>query len=452
MLRSRRSLASAVVLAAAAVVLGLFAGSATAGHASPPAPTTCTSNPTICTWDGQQGLPLQQQCDAQNDPYGLNQPYLLWIFTTGGKNITGAATLTLGGTGSGSYVGTAHGKEFHFVTPYFTPNSSLTATVSYGGDLGNAQLTISHGCIGPAPPDTTPPSCALIGSTTYTNSTEKSSITVTLQDSGSGIQSVLATGSNDTIVTSPFTAPTTNPVTVTASKTIQGQSATLKIVVSDAAGNQTTCDPVLRAGHRVTAHSSTTKLRGVSDHFGGLQIHLSSAVLNFGATSPLTLSGRVRNVPAGTRVAILSQAAGFIGLSQIASVTTDAAGRYSYRFHPAVGAYYAVSVRGLVSPSLRIKVQPQVKLERTASGHYRVDVTTTNPLFLTGKKVSLQELRSHRWVTIASTRLAKNSTDTGPAVISSGTFTARQAAGHRLRAVVAGTASYARGLSATING
>ena len=448
----RRFFATTIVLAAA-VALGLYAGSAAAKNGPPP-PTTCSSSPSTCTWDGQQGLPLSQKCSAQDDPNGANQPYLLWIFTTGGKDVSGGLTLTLGGIGSGSYSGTAMGKEFHIFTPYFTPGPSLTATVSYGGDLGNAQFTISHGCPGvsPPPPDTTPPTCNLTSYTTYNNSTEKSSITVTLQDSGSGIQSVVATGKNSSITTSPFTPPTTSPVTVTATKINQGQGATLKIVVADAAGNQTTCDPVLRKGRHVAAHPSARDQPGATVHTAGLTVNVNHPALTYGAARPMTLSGRVRNAPAGAAVTILSQASGFIGLTPIATVKAQAGGTFSYRFHPAAGAYYAVSVNGIISPSLRVRVQPLVQLTRTASGRYRVDVTTTNPLFLAGTRVLLQERRGNHWVTIARTRLAKSSGDTEPTVVSSGKFASRKAAGHRLRAVVAGTRSYGRGVSAAISG
>jgi hypothetical protein len=160
----------------------------------------------------------------------------------------------------------------------------------------------------------------------------------------------------------------------------------------------------------------------------------------------------VSNAPAGTPVTILSQAVGFIGLSPIATVRVQADGTFSYRFHPAAGAYYAVRVNSLISPALRVRVQPLVKLTRTAKGSYRVDVTTTNPVFLAGTKVLLQERRGNRWVTIANSRLAKSSGETEPTVVSSGRFVSRKAVGYRLRAVVSGTRSYGRGLSATIRG
>jgi len=445
-MRSRGTIVSVTVLLAAALSAGLFAGTAAAGHHDPPAGGTVS-------WTGN-GTDSVKACAP-----GVS-PYLHWIFTTAGNASVTSATLTLGGSGSGSYVMTQNGNgngngSWSVYTNYYDLNS-LSAFVTYVGTLGsgNPVLTISSGCYAPTPPpDTTPPSCELTNYTTYGNSTEKSSITVTLLDTGSGIQSVVATGTNDTIVTSPFTAPTTSPVTVTANKTIQGQSATLKIVVTDAAGNQRVCDPVLHKGRHVAAQRNGLQ-RGATQRTAGMTVHVSNSSLSYGAVRPLTLSGRVRNAPAGATVTILSQPAGFrfMSLTPIASVKLQAGATFSYRFHPAASAFYAVSINGVLSPALRVAVNPLVQLSRIAAGHYRVDVTTTNPLFLAGKRVFLQESRGHRWVTIAKTRLAKSSGITEPTVLSSGRFAARKAVGHRLRAVIAETQAYSRGVSATIRG
>lgn len=236
--RRRWSLGGAVVLAVAAVSLGLYAGSAAA---TPPPPTTCTS--TTCNWTGQ-GVPLDQECDSQNDPYGYNKPYLLWIFTTGGRTISGGATLTLGGTGSGVYTGTPHGKEFHFVTPYFAPSyPSLTGHVTYGGPLGNWQLVISHGCAG-GPPDTTPPTCML----TSTITGPPKQIQITVQDIGSGLESIVVTKStNASTVVPAFTMGTTSPVVVTSTKLNQTLGSVVALTVNDVSGNSTSCDPVVPA-------------------------------------------------------------------------------------------------------------------------------------------------------------------------------------------------------------
>lgn len=446
-MRRRGSIVSiVVVLSAAAAMLGLYASTALAS------PTACSGN--TCTWGGQgatNGSLDSVECDAANDPNGANQPYLLWIFTTGGSGSVSSATLTLGGSGAGIYTGTAHGNEFHFVTPYYTPDTStLTASVTFVGRIGNAQLVISHGCAGGN--DTTPPTCALTSYTTYPSSTEKSSITVTLQDAGSGIQTVTATATNATVSMTPFTAPTTSPVVVTATKTTQGEAATLDIVVADAAGNTKTCDPVLhRAGH-AAAQRHALSGRGETVRSAGLTLRISSSSLTYGASPSVTLSGAVSDAPAGTPVTILSQPYGFDGFASVATVATGAGGTFSYRFHPGLRSVFAVSVNGVVSPTVRMRVQPLVQLTRTAYGHYRVDVTTTNPLFLAGGKVLLQKLRGRHWVTIAKTGLRKNSTDTGTTVTSSGTFATRKGVGLRLRAVVGGSGWYDRGVSAMIRG
>lgn len=92
---------------------------------------------------------------------GGGQPYLLWIFTTdGGSVVPGTPTLTLSGSGSGTYQtdDPSADSSAHFVTPYYTPDpAQLHASVSFTigtdaktglPDTGNGSwnLVISHGC------------------------------------------------------------------------------------------------------------------------------------------------------------------------------------------------------------------------------------------------------------------------------------------------------------------
>jgi hypothetical protein len=90
------------------------------------------------------------ECDESNTGY------LLWIFTyDGGEQVfdPGVTPYLVLNDGMGSYYPTmASGNEFHFVTPYYTPDtSSLTAVVHFNTvKTGNGAyiLTISHGCPG----------------------------------------------------------------------------------------------------------------------------------------------------------------------------------------------------------------------------------------------------------------------------------------------------------------
>lgn len=132
----------------ALLVLGLVFGLTTAALAFDSGGNPGTTGPNTITWTGQGasgGVLDTTQCDASNTAY------LLWILTTDGGSAHGA-TLTLGGSGSGTYpADTASGNTFHFLTPYFVPDSSLTAVASftvYTTGNGSWNLVISHGCAG----------------------------------------------------------------------------------------------------------------------------------------------------------------------------------------------------------------------------------------------------------------------------------------------------------------
>jgi hypothetical protein len=115
------------------------------------------------TWSGQgatNGELNSVVCD-EGLPEGVNpgDPYLLWVFThKGDEEYVEMVTpyLVLDGSGSGTYYPTkVVGQNFHFVTPYYAPDSStLTAVVHFNTlDTGNGNyvLTISHGCPGGGP-------------------------------------------------------------------------------------------------------------------------------------------------------------------------------------------------------------------------------------------------------------------------------------------------------------
>jgi hypothetical protein len=140
-------------------MIGLVATPALAAdYYSPSKVTNLGENTLAWTGQGASGGELDEElCDGEL-PEGIEpgEGYLLWIFTYDNgetEAIEGQTPyLVLGGTGSGTYYPTKHaGNEFHFVTPYFTPNSSLTAVVYFNTtDTGNGKynLTISHGCSG----------------------------------------------------------------------------------------------------------------------------------------------------------------------------------------------------------------------------------------------------------------------------------------------------------------
>jgi hypothetical protein len=150
-MRKRLLLEAALVVGA----LALIGAGAALAFDSGGKPSGTGDNTITWTGNGATGGVLNSEmCGAADDPYGENQPYLLWLFTTDGgtATITGSQGLHLGGTGSGDFApDTTSGANFKFVTPYYTPDSGLTAyvdfTVTATGN-GAWNLTISHGCAG----------------------------------------------------------------------------------------------------------------------------------------------------------------------------------------------------------------------------------------------------------------------------------------------------------------
>lgn len=116
--------------------------------------------------------------------------------------------------------------------------AELTPTNLYN----DRKLQWANGGSACPPPDTTPPTCRL----TATVSGPPKSIQVTVQDSGSGIQSIVASTYNANAPVS-FTPGTTSPIVVTATKVDQTKGSTLTLTVTDMAGNRTVCDPVIPA-------------------------------------------------------------------------------------------------------------------------------------------------------------------------------------------------------------
>src|SRR3954447_25935392 len=167
---------SATLVAAVSAVTLISAGTAFAFNSGD---NPGTPGPNTITWAGQgatNGALGTTQGAAAKPPKGASQPYLLWILTTDGGSITNDAktpVLHLGGTGSGDYTTTnpSANSAAHFVTPYVTPDSSLTANADMNVlTTGNGawNLVISHGCAGTVTPPPPPPTISKNAAGAYT--------------------------------------------------------------------------------------------------------------------------------------------------------------------------------------------------------------------------------------------------------------------------------------------
>lgn len=163
------------------------------------------------SWTGQ-GTDTVTAC-------AYNQPHLHWVFKVeDSANTVSAVTLTLGGSGSGSYTMSQNGSNWSADTGFYDL-ASLTAVATYTGQLGtgSATLVISSGCYGQSGTTTT-------GTTETTTTTETTSTTGTTTATTPGTTST--TGTTTTVgtttagtTTAPFTPPTTTTTTTPAKPT-----------------------------------------------------------------------------------------------------------------------------------------------------------------------------------------------------------------------------------------
>jgi hypothetical protein len=308
-------------------------------------------------------------------------------------------------------------------------------------------------CPHPPPPDppqrpnANAPTCVLMATVDATSTTPKQ-IKIEVQSdqgiSSSGIHVDAITNATSDI---PAVSGSTAPVIVTASKTDQNQGSFIRLTITDDAGAATTCDPIVPAVH--TRHAVKAKTHVVKAHGFGLQ--LDAKGIEYGQPKPLTVTGSIPTGKAGEKVALLSSTCGFKGAAQLATVTTGPGGVFRYRFTPAITATFALRWNGRTSSGKVVRVRPQIGVAKLSGGRYRIDVSTTNGVFLTGTPVTLQMFAGGRWQTVGRAKLAPNSPVDVMTAVSSATI-ANAAAGRKLRALVPQTACYAGAASATLGG
>jgi hypothetical protein len=117
--------------------------------------------------------------------------------------------------------------------------------------------------------DTTPPVCKLVSKTLDATGKITTSITVTVQDVGAGLESVDYTTSNATAsFPSPLGVGQTDPWYITATKDVLANGSSLALTATDTAGNQIFCDPAYGLARSVHVKTIAAGGRAV---IGGLR-------------------------------------------------------------------------------------------------------------------------------------------------------------------------------------
>ena len=158
-----------------------------------------------------------------------------------------------------------------------------------------------------------------------------------------------------------------------------------------------------------THKHAAPKAKGHASAASGLLFQLDASKRVYGQPKPLTITGTVPSGKAGEHVALLSTTCGFTGAAHLATLTTGAGGVFRYQYEPALNASFAVQWNNLTSPARAVRVQPAVALKKIGNGRYRVDVSTTNGVFLDGTKVTLEANAGGHWRPFGQGVLAKNS-------------------------------------------
>jgi uncharacterized protein (TIGR03382 family) len=123
------------------------------------------------------------------------------------------------------------------------PLGSGTVSIVFPGDASSLPSSGAAAVL-IGPPTSTSPTCVVSG----VIQGPPKQIQITVQDTGSGLQRIaVITSTNASIPVPSFNVGTTDPVTVTATKTDQTKGAEVALQITNAAGNVTNCDPVIAA-------------------------------------------------------------------------------------------------------------------------------------------------------------------------------------------------------------
>jgi hypothetical protein len=151
---------------------------------------------------------------------------------------------------------------------------------------------------------------------------------------------------------------------------------------------------------------------------------VSPATIEYGK-GEVVLSGVIPSKRSGEIVSILSQPCRFTEAAEIGSTRTGAGGTFKYRVQPMLNTSFRVRSADAASRTVKVGVRPIVELRKVGAGRYRIQVATTNPVFLDGKQVILERSEGKRWVAVKRATLAKASAETAITVLSAATVTAK---------------------------
>jgi plastocyanin len=139
----------------------------------------------------------------------------------------------------------------------------------------------------------------------------------------------------------------------------------------------------------------------------------------YGAKS--TLAGKLASGQSGQSVQIREQMCGEAKSTAVATVTTTAAGAFSYQAQPVKKTAYTLSNKGLTA-TINVGVAPKLKLSKVGRHRYSVQVSAAQTFV--GKVATFQRYRStlKRWVRVKRVTLKTSTAGTAPTMFTSAKF------------------------------
>ena len=170
----------------------------------------------------------------------------------------------------------------------------------------------------------------------------------------------------------------------------------------------------------------------------------------YGAKS--TLDGKLASGQSGQSVQIREQMCGETKSTAVATVTTTAAGAFSYQAQPVKKTTYTLNNKGATA-TIGVGVAPSLQLKKV--GRHRFSVQVSAAQSFAGKIATFQRYRAtlKRWVTVKRVTLKTSTAGTAPTMTTSARFGSRVRTGLRVRITLGSkqvAPCYAGGRSNTI--
>ena len=156
-----------------------------------------------------------------------------------------------------------------------------------------------------------------------------------------------------------------------------------------------------------------------------LTLKASVTTVTYGGST--TLSGALSTQRTGQSVDIQAQECGQNPFKRIASVTTTTGGAFTYAAKPTMNTNYQAKQKSATSPSVAVKVVPQLRLFKRPSPNAsrRFGVTLTAAQSFVGKYVIFQKRGSTKWLTVKKVSFTSVMTTTAPTQVTSQNFAIR---------------------------